>query len=391
MTTRRDFGFRISDFGLMNRASDRSDQSDGSDQSDPAAFDPESRWATGTRTPEIRNPKSASAKVGHAALVGVLLMLCGGCPVPQEPGVPEQYSQPVERTTGRKFWLYVPSTYDAAKRWPLVVTCHGTKYWDTARQQICEWAALAEQRGFIVAAPDLVGVQADFPPAPAKQIARQQRDERLILGMIDQLEASYSIAEHRIFITGWSGGAYAVLYTGLKNPDVFRALAVRQGTFDERYLVPVEPFMDRHQPVFIFYGAMDTFDQAEACIRWLRERRHTVRYEEVPGGHRRRPEVAFNFFRRVIQEYPLVRVDAEVGPPDRPREVRFAVKAIPPPQKVRWEFGDGQTSDRPAPTHTYAADGTYDVQLTAWLTRGQRAVRKLRIRVPAVRIGPRLD
>nr|WP_275944351.1 PKD domain-containing protein [Phycicoccus endophyticus] len=40
-----------------------------------------------------------------------------------------------------------------------------------------------------------------------------------------------------------------------------------------------------------------------------------------------------------------------------------------------WSFGDGATSTDPAPSHTYAADGSYEVSLTVTDDRGARARR----------------
>src|SRR5438477_516091 len=70
--------------------------------------------------------------------------------------------------------------------------------------------------------------------------------------------------------TGCSAGAYAVMFTGLRHPDVFRALAVRQGNFRECYVEPCIPFLDPHQPVMLMYGNLDTLkDEAEEAITWL--------------------------------------------------------------------------------------------------------------------------
>ena len=52
--------------------------------------------------------------------------------------------------------LYVPTSYYHERRWPLVVTCHGTEPFDTADLQLDEWKGLAEQKGFLVVAPELI-------------------------------------------------------------------------------------------------------------------------------------------------------------------------------------------------------------------------------------------
>ena len=157
------------------------------------------------------------------------LSVVSGCQVPINPELPAQTKLATEPETGSEYYLYVPSAYRPERRWPLVVTCHGTVPWDTAKFQVDEWSPLAEEEDFIVVAPKLKGTRGDFVPAPEKQISLQRKDEQTILAAVRHVEAAYNVAEDEVFITGWSAGGYAVLFTGLRNPDVFRALALRQG------------------------------------------------------------------------------------------------------------------------------------------------------------------
>ena len=54
-----------------------------------------------------------------------------------------------------------------------------------------------------------------------------------------------------VLFTGWSAGGYPVLFTGLRNPDVFRALALMQPNFEPAFVQPCLPFMDRNQPILV--------------------------------------------------------------------------------------------------------------------------------------------
>ena len=45
--------------------------------------------------------------------------------------------------------------------------------------------------------------------------------------------------------------------------------------------------------------------------------------------------------------------------------VRFWINADPQPQRVRWEFGDGQTGCGTAVEHTYSRGGKYAVRVSA--------------------------
>src|SRR5258708_828479 len=87
---------------------------------------------------------------------------------------------------------------------------------------------------------------------PREQPLEELRpDARTILGLVSAVKASHRSADEQVFLSGWSGGAHAVWYAGLKNPDVFRALAVRQAVFDPDLLAEASPLMDRSQRILV--------------------------------------------------------------------------------------------------------------------------------------------
>ena len=175
-------------------------------------------------------------RFGSVVAWALLLVACPGCPPYRDATVPGDIRKVAEPALGGDYWLYVPTTYDPAEQWALIVVCHGTVPFDYAGRQIRDWAKLAEERQFIVAAPLLEGVSIILPPPATRQLALQRKDERTILACVRHLKGGYNIAADRVFLTGWSAGAYAVLHTGLRNPHVFRALAVLQGNFNADYL-----------------------------------------------------------------------------------------------------------------------------------------------------------
>ena len=75
--------------------------------------------------------------LGLLYLAGATLFLAG-CPVHQKPGTGTQFSLR-EAESQRRYYLYLPAGYDTSKSWPLVVTIHGYKPFDTADRQIREW------------------------------------------------------------------------------------------------------------------------------------------------------------------------------------------------------------------------------------------------------------
>jgi len=319
------------------------------------------------------------------ALAGIVG--CSGMPK-EEGGV--RYVKDVDPETGTTYYLAVPTAHTADKKWSLIVTCHGTPLWDTALQQIGRWGHLAGEQGVVVAAPRLEGTSSDkLFPIVSRQIVKQERDERVILSLVERLKPSYNIHPARVFLTGWSGGSYAVLYTGLGHPEVFRALAVHQGNFDERFLEPVKPRLNPYQPVQISHGYTDLLkSQAKDAMKWLRK--HRMAYavpQELTGHHRLLPEVAHQFFRRCVREYPWIVVTAQASRADELMAVKFRVRSSPPAVEHLWRFGDGSIARTPSPEHIYTQEGTFNVQVTIKIESGRQFVRTIRVTVPIAQIG----
>ena len=320
------------------------------------------------------------------AVVGLLsglALLCCGCPaldaLPSQAPVQEM----TEEASQRPYLLYVPSIYSGKHLWPLLVVCHGTCPYDTAELQMREWARFAENSGIIVVAPKLVGTMGDFPPPPDRQIALQREDEKAILGAVSAVKRRYSIAEDEVFMTGWSAGAYSILYTGLRNPDVFRALAVRQGSFDERFMDVPREGVDPWQKVLVIYGVSDVLrDQSMAMLKWLWAAGIHPDEREIAGSHRRiDPSVPWKYFRDVAKRSPWASIRARAVDPSKPLEVRFELMAKPKAIKQKWFFGDGTESRDSSPVHAYAESGRYEVTVNVALENGKKYARKRVVQV----------
>jgi len=311
------------------------------------------------------------------------LVVLSGCPAGLN-RVPGSTERRIDPDSGSKFLLYIPSWHSNETRWPLVVTCHGTEPYDTADLQIREWRQLAERVGFIVAAPQLACTDGMTPTTAKTQVARQRADEKLILSIVRKTIASLNVNPDRVYLAGWSGGGYAVYYTGLRNPSVFRALAARMGTFKESYLPGIANRLDPYQSVGIFFGSSDVLPgvnaqcrKAYAFLKRLGGKR--VRLQEIPGGHGRRPEIAFDFFKAVTEKYALVRPTAVTGVGGDPLEVQFYVKVDPPAMAVVWDFGDGSVGTNANARHHYAKPGEYLATVTVITSRRARTERKLKL------------
>ncbi len=330
----------------------------------------------------VRGLRRILVETGRAVSLAVTLLTCG-CPSLTTLPTQAPVSEMTEESTQRPYLLYVPSTYSENRAWPLVIVCHGTWPYDTPDLQMREWAGFAQSNGIVVAAPRLAGTKGDFPPPPDQQIALQREDERAILATVAAIKRRYRIAEEQVFMTGWSAGAYAILHTGLRHPDIFRALMIRQGSFDARFMDIPSDRLDRWQAIKVVYGQTDVLrDQTRASIQWMRDQGLYVDEEEIIGTHRRiDPKLPWSYFKQVAKERMWIQIRAAVPNPDEPQTIRFELTAVPPVVKQKWFFGDDEESFEATPTHTYAKPGLYEVTVNAALKSGKKYSRKRTIAV----------
>ncbi len=318
----------------------------------------------------------------RAILLMAAILACG-CSQLIDPNVPDPLRSFVEPEFGREYLLYRPSHYDREHDWPLIVVCH-TSFPDSPNHRIREWTESAESYGFLVAAPTLRGVKRFRPPKAAKQVELQREDERTILSMIRHIRAGHTISDDRIFIHGWSGGAYVALHTGLRNADVFRAVSLTRPKFDEGYLGDVARHLSSYQPIDLSYDLSDAImgKPASRLLSWLRTHGATVLAK--PGGvSANDAQGPIEFFEKVIRDHPWIHVRALPGPSRSPFEVQFKIRGSHQATRYRWDFGDGATSDAAEPVYTYAEPGTYVVTLTVGEPDGGEIRRVVRLAVPS--------
>jgi poly(3-hydroxybutyrate) depolymerase len=321
-------------------------------------------------------------RIVHALALLALLVVLPGCPVNLN-HVAGDTEKLTESQTGYKYYLYVPSWHNNDSHWPVIVTCHGTNPYDTAWAQIHEWRGLAEQYGLLVVSPELKATDSTRVFSVPDQIQRQREDEEAILNIVQRTITSLNGDPDRVFIVGWSGGGYAVYHTGLRNPKIFRAAAIRMGNFDERFFPDVPGRMDPYQPIFIFLASEDIpaiNTQCRNAYQWLKNngmKRITIK--EVAGIHERKPGIAFSSFKDVIEQFAYVRLNAVKGVGGDPLKVQFYAKVTPSPSAVVWDFGDHKRSTEFSPQHRYARPGIYDVKVTIITANTARTERKLKL------------
>lgn len=164
----------------------------------------------------------------------------------------------------REYLVYVPKSYDPARRTPLVISLHGAGLWGAGQRDLSGWNAVADSAGFIVVYPSgsKPGVRVWRSMSPANM----QVDVRFMSDLIDTLQARYNIDPTRVFANGLSngGGMSWALACTLSN----RVAAV--GLVGAALFLPFDWCPDSTAvPAIIFHGTDDRQARYRGGTSWV--------------------------------------------------------------------------------------------------------------------------
>ncbi|HET9528908.1 MAG TPA: prolyl oligopeptidase family serine peptidase [Blastocatellia bacterium] len=177
--------------------------------------------------------------------------------------------------TLQPYRIFVPSSYDGTKAFPLVIALHGmggdeNSYFDSYQQGT--FKVEAGRRGYIVACPK--GRQpASMYLGPA---------EKDVLDVIAEVRRDYKIDADRIYMTGHSMGGYGTWSIAMNHPDLFAALAPVAGGGNPTGMAKIA-----HIPQFVVHGDDDKtvpVDRSRVMVAAGKERGAEIKYLEIPGG-----------------------------------------------------------------------------------------------------------
>jgi len=206
-----------------------------------------------------------------------------------------------------EYQLFVPSKYDAGKPTPLIVLLHCLQCPPDRFIRSTDLTELAEQRGYIVAAPmgvnlhgwygargntivqgatDRSGRARTGPPDPPNLGELSELDVMNVYGIIKK---DFNIDPRRTYIVGQSMGGGGAFYLGIKHPDIWAAIAAADpavtGGPEQLDAIP-------KMPVIVIQGDADRLVSVTATRKWVEEMKGlgmTYEYIEVPGGDHMTP------------------------------------------------------------------------------------------------------
>jgi poly(3-hydroxybutyrate) depolymerase len=186
--------------------------------------------------------------------------------------------------------LYVPKGYRPSKPLPLIIALHGLgatedSFFDQYGSRL---PALAEERGYIVAAPlgyrvdGGYGVSLGGPtgdPAAARLRALSEED---VMQVLHAVRSRYTVDDQRVYLMGHSMGAIGTWAIAAKTPNLWAALGVFSG-----FGVASNARVIGGIPQFVVHGDADptvAVGGSRVMVAALKGVGADVQYVEVPGG-----------------------------------------------------------------------------------------------------------
>jgi poly(3-hydroxybutyrate) depolymerase len=179
------------------------------------------------------------------------------------------YRSPIDGSL-QPYSLYLPSSYDPAKRYGLVVALHGASGND---YEMASSLAPAAPEDMIILAPYGRG-----------DLGYASSGERDVMDAIDLVQARYTIDPDRVYLTGRSMGGYGSWRLGQLYPNRFAAIATFAGWTS---LDCVDSLA--RTPMLVVHGDADPtipIGPDAAAVERLRALKAEVRFDVLPGvGH----------------------------------------------------------------------------------------------------------
>ena len=166
--------------------------------------------------------------------------------------------------------LYVPTKYDKKKKYPLVISLHGTGEIQEPVSALLKKTQMAtafaedSEKGAnecLVLAPQCrIRYDEDDNWTTLNQFVKQRTDSPFwpmpqlttLWKLLEQLKQEYRIDDQRIYLTGVSSGAFGIYVLAMEHPDVFAALVPACGAANPARIDAI-----KHTPVWVFHAEDD--------------------------------------------------------------------------------------------------------------------------------------
>ena len=180
--------------------------------------------------------------------------------------------------------LFVPSSYDASKPSPIMVSLHGL---GRAHDWIMGYHGLldeAEANGYIVVTP-LGYVRRGWYGSRALEAAQDaDYSEQDVMAVLQLVRDEFNIDANRIYLWGHSMGGAGTYHIAAKHPDLFAGLGVAAPAPERSASTEILNKI-KHIPILVLQGDEDGLvTLTRQWVAKMREIGMQYVYVEIPGG-----------------------------------------------------------------------------------------------------------
>jgi poly(3-hydroxybutyrate) depolymerase len=182
--------------------------------------------------------------------------------------------------------VYIPTSYKGDRAYPLILALHGNGLTEDYFFNGLDTPRVAEERGYIVAAPLGYRVDGGYGrnngSRSAEELPKLELSEKDVMHVLDQMKLQYRIDPDRIYVAGHSMGGGGAWFLAPRYPQIWAALASFAGGGDPATMAGM-----KHIPQFIVHGDADTtasVEQSRTMVAEMKKLGVEHQYIEVPGG-----------------------------------------------------------------------------------------------------------
>jgi polyhydroxybutyrate depolymerase len=148
----------------------------------------------------------------------------------------------------RRYLRTVPHDYDGTQPFPVVVDLHGYLEGAELHEANSRLGAFGDVHGFVTITPEGLG------PPPHFDVELDAPDVRFVEDLLDEVERTLCVDRRRVFVAGYSNGAFLSSTIACVLSDRIAAIAPVGGLTDPDGCKPERPV-----PIVTFHGTADEF------------------------------------------------------------------------------------------------------------------------------------